>query len=184
MINKDNEAAWPAWLKRYDGTGEDGNTPLTKQAWRAARAAHVAAQSGLPKAPLTAPSLTAALLAESISLLQAVLPLATEPALRDRIVAHGAALETVHQRVVAHNTASAARMASVRSHIKGKRGMPVTLRLTSPTGAEYTVHSYKAASAMLNRKPESLKAMMSQRGGERLTVGRGEDTWLMEKVAR
>lgn len=129
-----------------------------------------------------APWLTEALISESIQILNHVLPLASAPELRDRIVKHGAALESVLQKRAALNAAAASRAANMRKHVTAKTGRKVELHITAPTGKTFTAHSYKAAAAMVGRKASSLRSMACQHGGK-FTVGYGDDKWLVEKLA-
>jgi len=168
-------------FRLYTGTDERGNGQETIEEWRAQRRAFRRAKD--VKEPLAArSSVTAALLEDAYWVAEIALEL--RPSLRtdDRFVAHCKRLLAVQAAEQKFAAGASKRAAHARSHIANPGRPKISLLVTSPQGTATVVQGYKAAEQLTGFK--AIAVRMSMRAEDKLTLGKGDRIWTIQKVAQ
>jgi hypothetical protein len=184
QLTKEQLKALPLWLRRFDGLGPDGATPISKRSWQRARSAATHGPPSARKPKALAAGFTLALAEEAHSLLSSYANGDPPAKNMDRLLACGVQLERSITALRSNTEAATARLAKARANIVNKTGRKVNLKLTDPSGKSHLVTSYKAAAAMTGYACGSLRTMVSNGAGH-CSLGRGalEERWLIEKLA-
>lgn len=172
----------PSGFRVYDGYGPGNHYHETKREYQSAKAAWRRAQAA--NAPqLAHVSVTSAYLKEAEELFWLWRAELDPGPVRDRIDKFGAVTVKLRKAAQEREAEAAKRMEHARAHKTNKRKSSAYLLVTLPDNTSYRVFGYDEAAKLLGRRNgKALMTQMSQQGGLKCVVGKGDNIYAIEKL--